>query len=53
MKKEIVIKILESILTIDGQGRPAKARQLLSLIEEAPTLFVLTGLKEIGERKFM
>ena len=52
MNREIIIKLLESILTIDGKGRPAKARTLLALIEEAPTLELLKALKEIGERKF-
>lgn len=51
MNKEIISKLLESILTIDGQGRPKKARALLALIEEAPTLELLAALKEIGERK--
>jgi hypothetical protein len=51
MNRKIIIKILETILTIDGKGRPAKARLLLSLIEEAPTLELLAAIKEIGERK--
>jgi hypothetical protein len=53
MNKENIIKILENILTIDGKGRPVKARLMLSLIEEAPTLELLTALREVGERKFM
>ena len=52
MKRENIVKILESILTIDGRGRPAKSRLLLSLIEEAPTLELLAALKQIGERKW-
>jgi len=52
MKKEVIIKLLENVLTIDGRGRPGKARLLLSLIEESPTLVLLTAIKEIGERKW-
>lgn len=52
MNKETIIKILETIVTIDGKGRATKARLMLSLIEEAPSLILLQSLKEIGERKF-
>jgi hypothetical protein len=52
-------RILESILTIDGQGRPAKARALLALIEQTfpddPSSYqgpFYEALKEISERKF-
>ena len=51
MNKEILTKLLESVLTIDGKGRPAKARLLLQLLEEESTLILLAALKEIGERK--
>lgn len=52
MNKDNIIKLLESILTNDGKGRSSKARLLLSLLEEAPSLLLLQSLKEIGERKF-
>ena len=51
MDKELMTKVLESILTIDGQGRPAKARMLLKLLEEESVLILLAALKEVGERK--
>ncbi len=51
MNKNTIIQILESILTIDGNGRPAKARLLLSLMQEAPSEEFLQALKEISERK--
>ncbi len=44
-----LVRELESILTIDGQGRPAKARRLLSLIETKPEE-VKAVLREIKER---
>jgi hypothetical protein len=40
---------MEAILTIDGQGRPAKARRLLSLLEAKPEE-VKAVLREIQER---
>ena len=53
---ETLIKQLERILTIDGQGRPAKARMLLEIIEnefpDDPSTELRDALKEIGERKF-
>jgi len=45
-------KQLENIITIDGRGRPAKARLLLQLIEEVGIEEVMKVLKEFGERKF-
>lgn len=53
-------KALENILTIDGRGRPFKARALLALIKQQfpddPAAYgdgeLVTALKEIGERKF-
>ena len=50
MSKTVIISILESILTIDSKGRPAKARLLLSLMQEAPSEEFLQALKEISER---
>ena len=52
MNKETIIKILENILTIDGPGRRAKAKLILSLIEEAPTIEFLDALREISEKKY-
>ncbi len=45
-------KVLESILTIDGLGRPEKARMLLKLLEEESVLILLAALRDVGERKF-
>ena len=52
-------RLLESILTIDGLGRPAKARALLALIKQTfpddPSSYsgeFYYALKEISERKF-
>lgn len=42
---------LESILTIDGKGRPAKARQLLRLLIDVPDTELAKALAEIGDRK--
>ena len=52
MNKKTIITLLESILTIDGKGRPAKARLLLELLKEGNMLIILDALKEIGERKW-
>ncbi len=52
MNKELLIKVLENVLTIDGKGRPAKARQLLQLLQETNVIILLDALKEIGERKW-
>lgn len=52
MNKQIIIKLLESILTIDGKGRNEKARRLLALMKEAPADEFIAALKEIGERKW-
>jgi hypothetical protein len=45
-------KQLESILTIDGQGRPAKARQLLELLATIPLEELKAEVEKIGQRKF-
>jgi hypothetical protein len=52
MNKEIITKLLESIITIDGKGRPAKARLLISLLCEVNTVNLIDSIKDIGERKF-
>jgi hypothetical protein len=46
---DLLIREMEAILTIDGQGRPAKARRLLSLLEAKPEE-VKAVLREIQER---
>ena len=51
-EKQAVIKELENILTIDGRGRPAKAKALLWLIDRHGQAVVEQALKEISERKF-
>lgn len=44
-------KELEQVLTIDGRGRPKKARSLLELIEQFGMENVLAEVKRFGERK--
>jgi hypothetical protein len=51
-EKKVVIKELENILTIDGRGRPAKAKALLWLIDSHGKAIFEQALKEISERKF-
>ena len=51
-EKQIAIKELENILTIDGRGRPAKAKALLWLMDRYGKSIVEQALKEISERKF-
>jgi hypothetical protein len=48
----ILTKTLESILTIDGQGRPAKARALMRLMIDVPETELAKALAEIGDRKW-
>jgi hypothetical protein len=43
---------LERILTIDGKGRPEKARMLLRLLIDVPPEKLAEALAEIGDRKF-
>lgn len=52
LDRPALVKRLESILTIDGQGRPAKARMLLQLLGDVPNDPLIEALKEIGNRKF-
>ena len=47
-----LIEQLESILTIDGQGRPRKAKQLLDLIKSVPLEELEKSIKELSDRKF-
>lgn len=43
---------LERVITIDGRGRPEKARLLVTLINETPKEKLVEVLTTIGERKF-
>lgn len=43
---------LENIVTIDGRGRPKKAKLLLELIQEFGIEAVTEELKKFSERKF-
>ena len=51
-EKQAVIKELENILTIDGRGRPAKAKALLWLMDRHGKAIFEQALKEISERKW-
>lgn len=51
-KKSELTKKLEAILTIDGQGRPKKAREFLSILSQTPLEEVTKELKTIGDRKY-
>jgi hypothetical protein len=46
---------LERIFTIDGRGRPAKAKLMLELMEsyESDPSVLRSAIKEVGERKFI
>ena len=48
---EELIKKMESVLTIDGRGRPKKAQLLLDLITVYGIEEVMKVIKEFGERK--
>lgn len=48
---KVIVKILENIFTIDGRGRPAKARAFLDLISKYGSALVLDEVRKIGERK--
>ena len=50
-EKKIVVKELENIFTIDGRGRPAKAKTFLRLIDNYGRELVIEEVKRIGERK--
>lgn len=43
---------LENVVTIDGRGRPKKAKLLLELIEEFGIEQVKAELEKISQRKF-
>ncbi len=48
-----LIQDLENVLTIDGRGRPDKARLFLKLVEKFGIENVLAEIKKVGERKFI
>jgi hypothetical protein len=50
-EQKIVVKELENIFTIDGRGRPTRARTLLELIDKYGRELVLVEIKHLGERK--
>ena len=49
--KQELIKKLESILTIDGKGRPKKAKELSELFNKYQHVDIFDCLKEISDRK--
>ena len=48
---KLIVKELENIFTIDGRGRPAKARDFLRLIDNYGKELVFAEVKKLGERK--
>ena len=50
-KSELTI-IFESLLSIDGRGRPYRARELAKLLREKNLEEILIELDKIGERKW-
>jgi hypothetical protein len=51
IQKEVLTKELERVFTIDGKGRPAKAKSLLELIDQFGEPAVMVEIKKISERK--
>jgi hypothetical protein len=51
LNKELTQK-LESIISIDGKGRPARARMLLEILATVPAEELKAALEEIAARKF-
>lgn len=47
-----VTKELEKILTIDGRGRPEKAKMLIKLLENVTLTNIFEKLHEISKRKY-
>jgi hypothetical protein len=45
-------KALESIFTIDGRGRPAKAKLFLLIMQKYSQDEVFKGIEEISKRKW-
>lgn len=52
MDKEILVKELENVITIDGRGRPKKAVLFLELVEKYGIETVLEEIRKLAERKF-
>jgi len=50
-EQKIVVKELENIFTIDGRGRPAKARTFLDLMDRFGRELVIGEVKRLSERK--
>lgn len=50
-EKKLIVKELENIFTIDGRGRPSKAKTFLQLLSDYGNGQVLAAVKEISERK--
>lgn len=46
-----LIKELENVLTIDGKGRPAKAKALIEILAKYGLDETLLAVQEISERK--
>jgi hypothetical protein len=52
MEKEILVKELERIFTIDGKGRPAKCKMFLRLLEDYEDIEIFSAIRDMSERKF-
>ena len=50
-EKEWAEKELEKVFTVDGRGRPAKAKLFLELVANYGSKFVLDAVEKIGQRK--
>jgi len=46
-----LVKKLELILTIDGSGRPEKAKRLLELLNSVPQEELRAAIEELSKRK--
>jgi hypothetical protein len=51
MEKELTFIDLEFVFTIDGRGRPKKAKLFLEFVEKYGIDRVLEEVKKISERK--
>lgn len=51
-EKSSLVKDLESIFTIDGKGRPAKAKKFLDLTERYDDATIRSVIREMSEREF-
>lgn len=50
-ERQIIEKVLENIFTIDGKGRPAKAKIFLGLLDKYGEQLVLDEVRKMSERK--